>query len=487
MSRHSLTSFYPSASFFALAATLTLAPAMADAGDVGPTPAGAQKLSGVIAEYFGASSGATVEADGDHYTVSFDLSHLKSVVADKGFAVDPATVKLTLIEQSNGVWRFAFDGPSHFGMHGPDMTINYDIVGYKVAGEFDTTLGFPRKSEGGFDCGTGTSSSSKVSQSIRYGKVVFVQTGAPAAGGSVDVVAHQTIDGSKVAMNLGVPNAPAPYPISYQIGDGTGDVSFSAFHARQALDLWAFLVANPGRPALAAKEDDLKALLRALGSGFDNLNEKLGVRGVTVTTPKGEFSMNGATFSFATTGAVQKGVAEIHIAMDGLTLPAGVVPPWMGDLIPQSFDIGVKASGQDAAAALNEIINDMHLAGDGPIVAPADGSKVGARFRDAGPITIEILPTHATGAKLDLSADGTILYNGARPSGTISIHARNFDKTIEALKSAGPAATPQLIGGLAMAKGLAKTDANGALTWVAEMTPEGAIKVNGLPLGKAPN
>jgi hypothetical protein len=43
-----------------------------------------------------------------------------------------------------------------------------------------------------------------------------------------------------------------------------------------------------------------------------------------------------------------------------------------------------------------------------------------------------------------------------------------------------------VLGGLALAKTLAKTDSDGALTWVAEYGVDGSIKVNGLPLGKAP-
>ena len=39
---------------------------------------------------------------------------------------------------------------------------------------------------------------------------------------------------------------------------------------------------------------------------------------------------------------------------------------------------------------------------------------------------------------------------------------------------------------LAMAKGLAKTEGDGALTWVGELGADGAMTVNGLPLGKAP-
>jgi hypothetical protein len=63
---------------------------------------------------------------------------------------------------------------------------------------------------------------------------------------------------------------------------------------------------------------------------------------------------------------------------------------------------------------------------------------------------------------------------------------RNFDKTMAALKSLGPAAEREIIPFLAMAKGMAKTEGDGALTWVGELGADGMMKINGLPLGKAP-
>ena len=39
---------------------------------------------------------------------------------------------------------------------------------------------------------------------------------------------------------------------------------------------------------------------------------------------------------------------------------------------------------------------------------------------------------------------------------------------------------------VAMAKGLAKSEADGVLTWVAEVGLDKVVKINGLPLGKLP-
>jgi hypothetical protein len=54
------------------------------------------------------------------------------------------------------------------------------------------------------------------------------------------------------------------------------------------------------------------------------------------------------------------------------------------------------------------------------------------------------------------------------------------------VKGLGPDAEKQLAPALAIAKGLAKAEADGALSWVGEIGVDGVMKVNGLPLGKAP-
>jgi len=104
----------------------------------------------------------------------------------------------------------------------------------------------------------------------------------------------------------------------------------------------------------------------------------------------------------------------------------------------------------------------------------------------AGPIGVTILPSRILAQQLDLSFEGDLQIAGGRPVGKITIKARDFDKTMAAVKSAGPLATPQVVAGLTMARGLAKADSDGSLVWVAEYSADGVMKLNGLPLGKAP-
>ena len=63
---------------------------------------------------------------------------------------------------------------------------------------------------------------------------------------------------------------------------------------------------------------------------------------------------------------------------------------------------------------------------------------------------------------------------------------RDFDKTAEAVQGLGPQAAQQMTPVIAMAKGLGKAGPEGSLVWVCSVGPDHVMKVNGLPLGKAP-
>ncbi len=78
-------------------------------------------------------------------------------------------------------------------------------------------------------------------------------------------------------------------------------------------------------------------------------------------------------------------------------------------------------------------------------------------------------------------------WNAGKASGTATIHMRNFDKTLAALKGLGPDMAAKSIPAVAMAKGLAKTERDGSLSWTVEVGDDRSIKVNGIPLGKAPD
>jgi hypothetical protein len=57
---------------------------------------------------------------------------------------------------------------------------------------------------------------------------------------------------------------------------------------------------------------------------------------------------------------------------------------------------------------------------------------------------------------------------------------------VNALRALGPEFAAKSLPAVAIAKGLAKTESDGALSWLIQVGEDRSIKVNGVPLGKAP-
>jgi hypothetical protein len=472
-------------------------PLSAAAKDLPATPEGAQKLSAVFAAYLGkpaagAPPAISVTPEGAHYAVAVDLASFAAPLKGSGFSIDPATVKYMLTEQDDGTWHVAGAELPPIAAHTKDGAVAYNFAGYKFDGIFDPALAAFKSAQTGVDKMTAKVEALAVQETIASGPVRATQAATPAPNGAVSTTVHEEIADLSVAGATTPDPAKAgadakPDAFTFQLAKAAVDVGLDGAPVRKALDLWAFVVAHPSRPEIAANEPAFKDLLRAVVPADAKVAEKVDAQNIAVATQKGSFGLVSAKFSLAAALARgPKGSVEYHLAMDGLTLPAGLVPPPMHDLAPTAFDFGVKASGFDFADGADEAIDDLHFAGDGPLIAEADGAKILARMKGTAPLTVELLPSHVAAPQLDLSLEGLVHLEGVRPSGTLKVRARNFDKTVAALKAVGPMASPQLIGFLALAKGLGKAEGDGELTWVAEYGSDGSIKINGLPLGKGP-
>jgi hypothetical protein len=169
-----------------------------------------------------------------------------------------------------------------------------------------------------------------------------------------------------------------------------------------------------------------------------------------------------------------------------LSLPVALSPPAASDLTPSKIDLTATLKGIDFAAAANEAIADMRLGGAGPALSDGDAAKVARALLSAGPIEIELAPSHVVAPAVDADLQGALHWEVGKPSGEMTIRMRGFDRTMSAVKALGPDAAAKAVPGLAMAKGLAKTESDGSLTWVVDLGPDRSIKVNGIPLGRAP-
>ncbi len=467
----------------------------AAAKDLPATPEGAEKLSAFFATYLGkpaAGDPATfaVTPEGSDYAVSLDLAALMAPFRSAGLSYDAAPFRYKLFEQDDGAWRVESSGFPPISAHTNDGASTIVITGYKGQFVIDPAIAWWRSGSGGADTIHVKTHGAGVDETLDAGALQMTASSKTANDGSVSSQVQESLGDFAAAFSVtpGAAKADADakrVDVAAHADKALIEVALDGLKSRAALDLWAFLVAHPSRAEMAADEAALKTLLTNALAGQLKLDEDIGLQKITVQIPQGAVVMDAAKFGFG--GATGAAAAfEEHFSVDGLTLPPGLVPPTYRDLVPTSVDVGFKASGFDLVAASAEAIADMHLAGDAEPISSADGARVWAKLIGAGPVVVDVPPSRLLAPQLDLSIQGQVRYQDGRPSGTFTVQMRNFDKTMAALKGLGPAAEKKMIPFLAMAKGMAKTESDGALTWVGELGADGMMKVNGLPLGKAP-
>ena len=472
-----------------LGTAVSASPALA--GDMPATPQGAQTLQALFDRFLppaaaGGPALVTVTPEVHDYLVSTDLSAFNGLIKASGAAAfyEPATLAYKLFEQDDGKWRVVQDSLPRIVSHAGEATSTVEIDNFKQTVLIDPALAWWLGGSASADKGVLTLRAPKVDETFEFGAVKGDYATTVKPDGSVSSTLKDEID--DVAFKLSAAGEDA------KAVNGSGRLDKAAFHlgvdglkTRRLFDLMSLLSAH--RADLASHETELKGLLKELAAPGLKFAEGGEASKVMIASPYGATAM--ASFKLAV-GVANEGpqsAIDAAISAEGLSLPVALMPPGAADLTPSKIDLAATFKGIDIAAAANEAIADMRLTGSGPAISDADSSKVAAALLSAGPMRIELAPSHVVAPAIDADVQGEIRYAVGKPSGAMTIRMRNFDKTMAAIKALGPDIAAKSIPVVAMAKGLAKTESDGSLSWVVEIGGDRSIKVNGVPLGKTPD
>jgi len=472
------------------AALLWAAPALA--GDKPATPEGADALRALIAKYLpaaqaGATPLVTVKPDGAHYLVSADLSALNALLAETGITYDPAVITYQAVEQDDGNWRVAMDSLPKIGFHSKDATGAIELTNFRSSALISPAIAWLLSGSANMDKGTFQIQNPKITQTIDFGPVQETIATNVAGDGSVSTQVKEEIAELGVkAVGGGAGENESPINFSGRAEKALISLGVDGFKSRKAFDLWGLLAAHPARTDLASHEAELKGLLKALAAPGLKLDEGIEAQKAVVTSSLGAIALGDFKYQLGAANAGPQSAITLSLSADGLSLPVGLLPPNAGALTPSKIDIAAKLKGIDISAAANEWISDLSLQGDGPLLSDDNAEKVEAAFISAGPVQIEFAPSHVVAPAVDADFSGLIRLDHNKPTAAITIHARSFDKTMAAVKDLGPDISAKAMPGLALAKGLAKSESDGSLSWLVELDAQRSIKVNGIPFGKAP-
>jgi hypothetical protein len=478
------------ASLSLAAAVLWTFPALA--GDKPATHEGADALRALIAKYLpaaqaGATPLVTVKPEGSHYLVSADLSALNALLAETGISYDPAVIVYQAIEQDDGNWRVAMDSLPKIGFHSKDATGAIELTNFRSAALISPAVAWLLSGSANIDKGTFQVQNPKITQTIDFGPVQETIATNVGGDGSVSTQVKEEIAelGLKAA-GAGDGENESPVNFSGRAEKALISLGVDGFKSRKAFDLWGLLAAHPARADLAAHEAELKGLLKDLAAPGLKLDEGLEAQKTVITASLGAIAVGNFKYQLGAANAGPQSAIDLSVSADGLSLPVGLLPPNADALTPNKIDISAKLKGIDISAAANEWISDLSLQGDGPLLSDDNAAKVEAAFISSGPVQIEFAPSHVVAPAVDADFAGLIRLDHNKPTAAITIHARSFDKTMAAVKDLGPDIAGRAMPGLALAKGLAKSESDGSLSWLVELDAQRSIKINGIPFGKAP-
>jgi hypothetical protein len=455
------------------------------------TPEGAEALKALIAKFLpaaqaGASPLVTVTAEGMRYLISADLSALNALIAATGASYDPAVIVYKAVEQDDGNWRVVMDSLPRIAFHSKDASGSLELTNFRSAALVSPAIAWLLSGSASVDKGTFHLKTPKLEESVDFGPVQETLATNVASDNSVSTLVKQDI--SDIGLKAtGVGEDDTAVNFSARAEKALIDAGVDGFKSSKAFDLWSLVAAHPTRADLAAHEAELKALLKELTAPGLKFNEGIEAQKTVVTASLGAIALADLKYQLGAANAGPQSSISLGVSAEGLSLPVGLVPPNAGALTPSKIDIAATLKGIDIAAAANEAISRFSLHGDGPLLSDEDADKVEAALISAGPIRIEFAPSHVVAPAINADFAGEVRLDHGKPAAAITVHARGFDKTMAAVKALGPDVAAKAMPGLALAKGLGKSESDGALSWLVELDADRSIKVNGIPFGKAPD
>ena len=474
----------------ALLAAVALFAAPAVAGDKPATLEGAQMLQALFDRFFpapapGNSSPVNVKPDGQDYVVSADLSALNGLFKGAGAdaSADPATLVYKLFAQDDGKWRSVQGSLPRIVTHSTDATSVFEIDNYRQTIVIDPALAWWTSGAASADKGRLATEGPRLAQAFDFGSLKGAYDTSVNADGTVSSTIREEV--SDVAFKISSTDKDGKsVGSSGRMEKAAFTVGVDRLNSRRLFDLVNLLSAD--RSDLAQHETELKGLLRPFAAPGLRFVEGGEASKVIVGSPFGAIALADAKFAVGASNGGADSALDATISAEGLSLPIGLVPPNAAGLTPSKIDLAFTVSGIDFAAAANQAIDSFHLGGPGPAIADADSAKVAAALFGAGPLKIAIAPSHVVAPAIDSDIQGELRYTGGKASGAVTVRMRGFDKTMSAVRGLGPDIALKTLPMVAMAKGLAKTESDGALSWLIEVGDDRSIRVNGIPLGKAP-
>ncbi|MDB5659746.1 MAG: hypothetical protein JWS10_2361 [Cypionkella sp.] len=447
------------------------------------TPEGAAALTATLQTYLGSTEGVvTVTPDDDYYDVSLDLAPLiAKAPSELKSTVSP--IEFTLTDNGDGTWEMEQDQALDFTLLMPGAAdVLVKIGNIQSTGTFDAALQtFTTSTTTATDIAVtekmidpNTKSETNVAYSLASMK--YDSTATAGAAGGVDSTA--TYEATGLSETMTIPDMGMPVTLTAETQSGTAD--FSGLRPDAFYKLLAFAVANPDPAAAAAQQATLKDIIKDGLPLFAHLGTTGLLSNLKVETPMGTVGLTDMSLEVEMNGLVDDGMFREAATMNGLTLPAGLVPEWAAQLVPTSLAFDFKASRFNLAAPVAILLDTVDLINPAPNTPEQDQALLAALLPD-GVVDITLAPGNVTSPLYTVTYEGMFSAGPATPMpvGKATVTATGLTAVEQALAAGPPELTGQITPMLKMAESMAKPGENGALVWELESTATGGLLVNG--------
>ena len=456
------------------------------------TPEEAQRLTAVFQAYLGSDPGVvSVTPAGDSYKARFDLAPHFAKIKEPGVTASITPIEWTLTDQGGGKWKVDQDQPLSFALKVEGaVDMKGSLGSIKGTGVYDETLGAFASTateigQAAFEqVITDKGQTSKVNYTVGNIKVQSAMTGtSESADGTTSYTfsdIHETIsmsaapDGSMPAMN-----------VSIAASGGSQEASVKGFKPKAITGLIAWFVERPSKEQIIAGQAELKDKLRAALPVFSSMSGTATLNDLSINTMVGKFGIAKLDMGIDANGVVADGAFREKFAVTGITPPEGIVPPWATSLVPQNFTIDFSVKDFDLAKPAGMILDALDLSKEPPL-PPDMENQLQQALLPKGSVTIGLGPSEVIAAIFDLKAEGTMTAGPmAMPAGQATIRLKGIDEIMSALQAAPPEMGMGQVAPVGIvAKGMAKQDADGYLSWKIESTPTGSVTINGTDISK---
>jgi hypothetical protein len=467
------------------------------------TPEEAARLAAVFQTFLGAGPTVVkVTPNSDDYTVTVDISSLTAKMAASGADVKMSPITFALSNKGAGKWGIDQNSPFEFHLSAKqNFKASFKAESYVWSGIFDENLATFEQASGEIKGLTLTENFADPNMGLTdihaaIKSVKVSQAAVANSSGGADVNIKYDFEGftenlslptfGEIGSSLAVkPTTSPPQLLSISAASGSSENAITNLKTKSVLDLVAFFVAHTDKDAIIKDQEKLKSLLNAAVPVFNNVKGSTSLKTISIASPVGPIAIDTFTIGADINGVVKDGKFGESISITGLSVPAAVVPTWAATLVPKNMTLDFTTTGFNLEAPAQLILAAMDLAKDPPVADSVQASLFPA-LMPSGSVTITLNPTSISNDIYAISAQGAVTAGpAAQPSGKAVVKATGLDEILKAIQAAPPEAGVQgNIGIIVAAKGMAKAEADGSLTWNIESTPDGKVLINGFDPNK---